>query len=455
MSLDKWSTTPSLNDMATYFQTGMRPSAVKTAGWDVMADMAQLFNSLPVSGGSANAQTLANARPFSSLTDGLTVIMLPGFANTSATTFAPDGLTPEPIIANGAALAGGELQPTVPALLKYRLSITSWELINPAPAGKNFFIDPCCRVAQIGSTGKSLTTSYQYGSVDLVQCKGTGTAVSAGTITQDTTGVIASAATLYASKIAAATITGTGKVFFRRWIESRDAVAFTNGYGLFSVLVRQDSGSSINAFLTVNAFQSQDSPGTVVQIATGSGSPISVPTGTDTLVTLAIPNMSVSGTCANGFEVILEMDCGAVTTKNFYATDWQACLKVLSQKVMVPRFTDDLEGSMAWYEQTYNYGIAPGTSTSNGLIQGQSPSLVSNGAGFLNGSWRFRVRKAVSPAMTVYSLPGTASKVTFGGSDTAASTISDADHATPTNNTGGNLAAATTYQYQLVADARL
>lgn len=452
MSIDQYSTTPANNDLTNYFKTGMRPSAVKNAGWDIMADLASYAVSLPAAGGTATALTVSNGRPFGVLVPGILQILNPASANTGPTTLAPDGLTATAIFANGAKLAGGEMQPGVPAFLKY--DGTQWNLLNPSPAGRNAFMDPCCRVNQTG-TAPSLTTAYGYGGVDLVQCKATGTAVSAGTITQDTTGVIASAATPYASKIAAATITGTGKVFFRRWVESRDAAAFIGGYGLFSVLVRQDTGSSINAFLTVNAFQSQDSPGTVVQIATGSGSPVSVLTGADTLVTLAIPNMSVAGTAGNGFEVILEMDCGAVTTKNFYATDWQACLKTLAQKVSVPRFADDLEAAMSWYEQTYAYGVAPGTTTSQAIIVGSAPGAVANGAGFLNSSWRFLIRKRLTPTFALYAKDGTPGKVTAAGVDTAAIAPGDTTGVTPLNNSGGSVSAATTIQFHAVADCRL
>lgn len=126
MGLNLWSTTPATNDMVNYFQTGMRPSAVKTAGWDIMADMAQLWNATPAGGGTANAQTLTNPRPFTTLTTGLTVIYNPSAANTGATTFAPDGLTAKNIFYLTKALVGGELQPNVPAILKY--DGTQWNL---------------------------------------------------------------------------------------------------------------------------------------------------------------------------------------------------------------------------------------------------------------------------------------------------------------------------------------
>lgn len=130
--LSKLSTTPASNDQANYFQTGMRPSAVKTAGWNIGSIVAQLFNALPTGGGTANAQTLANPVVLTTLTTGLTCIYLPAAANTGAATFAPDGLTAKNIFYNGAALVGGELSTTVPAILKY--DGTQWNLLVSAAA---------------------------------------------------------------------------------------------------------------------------------------------------------------------------------------------------------------------------------------------------------------------------------------------------------------------------------
>ncbi|MGH7238714.1 MAG: hypothetical protein ACREHG_01475, partial [Candidatus Saccharimonadales bacterium] len=87
MSLDQYSQTPASNDLANYFQTGMAPSAVKTAGWDIMADLAGLYG-LPTSAGSANAQTITNTRKWGALDSKMLFCFLPGFANTGACTLA-------------------------------------------------------------------------------------------------------------------------------------------------------------------------------------------------------------------------------------------------------------------------------------------------------------------------------------------------------------------------------
>lgn len=63
MSIDQYSTTPANNDLTNYFKTGMRPSQVKNAGWDVMADLASYGMSLPAAGGSANCQATPQGVP--------------------------------------------------------------------------------------------------------------------------------------------------------------------------------------------------------------------------------------------------------------------------------------------------------------------------------------------------------------------------------------------------------
>lgn len=111
MGFDLWSTTPASNDMANYFQTGMRPSAVKTAGWDIQADLASMYGlkGVPAATGTANAIAVANARPFAALHVGCECWFFATATNTGAATFSPDGLTAKSIIKNGGVLTGGEI----------------------------------------------------------------------------------------------------------------------------------------------------------------------------------------------------------------------------------------------------------------------------------------------------------------------------------------------------------
>jgi len=446
MSIDQYSTTPSSNDLTNYFKTGMRPSAVKTAGWDVMADIASYVVSLPAVSGSANALTVSNGRPFGALpvTGGLMQILNPLNANTGPATLAPDGLAATAIYANGVALVGGELQPNVPACLKW--DGTRWNLLNPTPPGRNFMVDPCCRVAQ-GDGTTTISTSYQYGLVDLVQCKSTG---SVGKITQDSVGT-AGGVTPYSCKLQNVTTTSGGKVFFRRWIESRDAAALKNKTTLFSVLCYQDSGTSINAFLTLNKATAQDNFGGVTLIATGPT--VSLANTTATAITAAV-NM---GDCSNGVEIILEMDCGVVTTKNFHATDWQASIGTLPQSCAVPRFDDDLLAAMRYFESSYAYGTAPGTASSAGTAF-RAAAGVTNGTNY-GETIKYKVRKLGLPTVTIYSSSSGANGNVFDSTlsvDKVMTQFNKTSESVETvNNSGGTITSGDIMRYLYTADSRL
>ncbi|HEY3645500.1 MAG TPA: hypothetical protein VGM16_09190 [Gammaproteobacteria bacterium] len=130
MSIDQYSTTPANNDLTNYFKTGMRPSSVKSAGWDIMADLASYLVSLPTAAGTSSAVTVTNGRAFGSLAAGLEQVLVPSVANAAAASFAPDGLSAKPIFNAGHAVVGGELQPSTPIKLKY--DGTNWNIIGQA-----------------------------------------------------------------------------------------------------------------------------------------------------------------------------------------------------------------------------------------------------------------------------------------------------------------------------------
>lgn len=146
MSWDQYSETPASNYISGYFLTGMAPSSVKVAGSDIMADLASRFAAMHTTGGTANAQTLTQTRQLASLVNGLELIVLPGFTNTGAMTFAPDGLAAKNVFANGAAAIAGMWVLNVPAHIKY--DGTQWNLLNPQSSTGSYT-----------GTGTGLTTS--------------------------------------------------------------------------------------------------------------------------------------------------------------------------------------------------------------------------------------------------------------------------------------------------------
>ena len=89
--------------------------------------------------GTAQAQTATYSTMWSiaALTNGLYLCWSPTAANTAAApTFAPNGLTAEPIVkANGAALVANDIITTANACAIYNTTGTHWELQNPQTGG--------------------------------------------------------------------------------------------------------------------------------------------------------------------------------------------------------------------------------------------------------------------------------------------------------------------------------
>lgn len=86
------------------------------------------------SGGTADAITATYSPAITALVDGQICYVRAGAANTSTTpTFAPNGLTARTITKNGnqALVAGDIYGDSHELILRYRLSDTKWELLNP------------------------------------------------------------------------------------------------------------------------------------------------------------------------------------------------------------------------------------------------------------------------------------------------------------------------------------
>ncbi len=173
----------------------------------------------------------------------------------------------------------------------------------------NGIINGGCISSQRAS--KSLTTSYAYGAVDLLAVKAGGT-VSAGTVEQVSASFSLADITGYACRVNGATLTGSGAIHFRHRIESLIATRFIDKPANFSCRVYHDQGSSIDAIITISEADSSNDFTTVTQIDQIT---ISVPNNTNFSLEFPIPDMT---DCKNGIEIEVELDCGAVTTKNFY-----------------------------------------------------------------------------------------------------------------------------------------
>jgi len=183
----------------------------------------------------------------------------------------------------------------------------------PTVAQHNAIIDGCCRVGE-SPILTLVNNTWGYGKVNLIAGMASGTAVSAGTLTQATAAPVGR--TGYAAQFAGVTITGAGVVSSRYRAESLDSLRFKNQSASFSCLVYNDVGANINYTVTVRKATVADNFAATTVIATGVAQAVTTATGT----LVKLENIAM-GDCSNGIEIEVRADCGAVTAKNFYITE--------------------------------------------------------------------------------------------------------------------------------------
>jgi hypothetical protein len=210
----------------------------------------------------------------------------------------------------------------------------------------NAIINGGCMVAQ--RAVPSLSTSYQYGKVDRFAAKASGTAVSAGTITQLTSSLLA-ATKGYDLQIAGVTVTGTGIVYLRYRMEAKDAQAFVNAVASFGCRVYHNVGSNINYTIYIRKANAADNFTAVTDIA-NSGA-ISVPSATATTIKFENINSGSLGDVSNGIEIEIQIACGAITTKNFNFAEFVFAKGSKAQPYMPRSYQHELESCLRYYEQ--------------------------------------------------------------------------------------------------------
>lgn len=188
------------------------------------------------------------------------------------------------------------------------------DLLNtPHPGLINAIINGGCTISHRGDL--SLSASWQYGAVDLLAVKAEGT-VSNGTIKR-TSGSYSLTGTGMACMVENATLTGLGAILFRHRIESKDARRFADQAAHFSARTYHDVGSTQNYIITVNKADAEDDFSAVTEIESAT---VTVANATNDDIALGVADM---GDCKNGIEIEVKIDCGAVTTKDFYMAQMQ------------------------------------------------------------------------------------------------------------------------------------
>lgn len=178
----------------------------------------------------------------------------------------------------------------------------------PNPGLVNAIINGGCLVSHRGEL--TLDNTWQYGAVDLLAVTAEGT-VSNGTIKQ-VTSAYSLTATGGACMVEDATLDASGAVLFRHRIESRDARAFANQAAHFSARTYHDAGSTMDYIITVRKADAADDFGSTTDIDSDT---VTVANDTNDSIEFSIADM---GDCRNGIEIEVKIDCGAVTTKDFF-----------------------------------------------------------------------------------------------------------------------------------------
>lgn len=275
----------------------------------------------------------------------------------------------------------------------------------------NAIINSACLVAQRYAV-PNISTTYQYGKVDRFAAKATGTAVSAGTINQNTSSLVA--ATKGAEiKLAGVTVTGTGIIYLRYRMEAKEAQMFKNQAASFAVRVHHDVGSSVNATIYIRKANSADNFAAVTDIA-NSGA-IAVPNNTGTLIKFENINSGSLGDCSNGLEIEIQLACGAVTTKNFSFGEFQFNKGAKASPFQPRHIQQDTSLCQRYYlvvrNPSQNYSVF-----ATAFVTGQrftvstpvpmrtTPTIVNSGLGMRFGGADYTLSSLSITSMTPYGI---------------------------------------------------
>jgi hypothetical protein len=255
---------------------------------------------------------------------------------------------------------------------------------------ENIIIDSSCQVVQ-GSAAPNISTTYQYGTVDIYKVKAGGT-VGAGTINQGTT----IGKNLTSVKAVATTLTGSGAIYAECFIEAKDAKKYKNLTASFSCQVTHDVGSNVNYYIYINKANSADNFSAVTNISTSSA--IVVATATETTIKLEAVAM---GDCSNGISIEVKSDCGAVTTKNFEFTDYKLEKGSYATPFIPQEFSIALRQVMRMREKSTSYGTTPAVNLGTNSA-GVQWFVIPSGIANREYAITFSVSKRTAPAITLF-----------------------------------------------------
>ena len=275
----------------------------------------------------------------------------------------------------------------------------------------------------------------------------TGTLVTAGTfgvVTNSAVGV-----TGKAFKFAGVTLTGTGIIFHRYRMEAADAAKFKNQTASFSCRVLHDVGSGKDFTVFIRKADSADNFSAVTAIDNSGAQ--SIPTATNSDLNFLEISM---GDCSNGIEIEIQMEVGAITTKNVELTELQFELGAIKTDFEYSGHGDQLAKCQRYYCKSYPQAIVPGSSGSEGEQSVQFTNL-NNSDHLIELQAKFPVTMRSAPSITLYDASGNSGKVLMasGSVNGTANDIADGGFTGGGNNGAASATRFLTFHY--VADIEL
>lgn len=315
-----------------------------------------------------------------------------------------------------------------------------------AVVGVNYFHNPEMSVQQRPTVTPS--NSRQIGQVDrwayqVGNASFTATAGSLGGVTVDNRQVLN----------ATVAFTAANTHNFDQRLPAKDCWKFGDKAITVSAYVFQNSSASQSWYWEIDGANSVDNFSAKTTHATGSASPVTVPTGVWTRVTFTatLTNSQV----ANGLEFRIKSaaSAGALVSHNVRLKDCQLEFGSTATTFSSKSFADALIECQCYWEKSYNYATLPGAVSEPGF----RAFINSTSTNSTVGDFNFKVIKVKSPTITIYSpVTGASGKVRNenAGADENA-TISNSGENGLGRVYGTTTSAQTSFRFHYVANAEL
>ncbi|WP_231409617.1 hypothetical protein [Ralstonia solanacearum] len=250
----------------------------------------------------------------------------------------------------------------------------------------------------IQSTSPSLSTSPQYGPVEMVAGWASGGAITAGTLLQDTAAPVGRSGK--AVRFQGCTLTGAGQLSWRYRMESGDAVNLKNQTATFQIKVQHNTGAAINYTTIIRKPTAADNYATTTVIGTSAAT--SVPSGTAQTLKFS----QALGDCSYGLEIEVQAACGAVATKDFWWTEWGLEEGSAAATIEFRPTPIELVECMRYYQaDTFHCGGTP-------VASGAGSTAIIANTSSLQGTKTLPVQMRAAPTLTYKDMVGNSNAYT-------------------------------------------